>query len=74
MPAGSQAAKFCLTGMVTQASFFLERVFTRAISDTMEKTGKRHHPMLGTILTVVGFLAVWLLLQRVILPRLGVST
>ena len=40
----------------------------------MENTGKRGRPMLGTILTVVGFLAVWLLLQLVILPKLGVST
>jgi hypothetical protein len=30
--------------------------------------------MLETVLTVAGFLAVWLLLQLVILPRLGVST
>lgn len=40
----------------------------------MEDSGKRPRPMLGTVLTLAGFLAVWLLLQLVILPRLGVST
>ena len=40
----------------------------------METTGKRAYPMLGTLLALAAFLAVWLLLQLVILPRLGVST
>ena len=82
LPAGARAFRFCLTQMVTQTTFFLARDFApdafclraERRRNIMEQTGRRTHPMLGTILTVVGFLAVWLLLQLVILPKLGVST